>query len=92
MRLEIDRLQLKFEQAAGHEHRVRPVTLRALELLRLRLRNELPGSGARLDGQLPASLRVEATEVNLAVMSDESAAEKLADAMFSALWARRQEG
>lgn len=38
MRLSGDHIRLKFANAAGHAHRVRPITRRALELLRLRLR------------------------------------------------------
>lgn len=91
MRLNINHLRLKFTNAAGHEHRVRPVTRRVLELLRVRLRNELLASGARLDSLRLETLSLPALNVNLRFMDDEAVAEKVADAMYTALRARWQE-
>ena len=44
--LTIDRLQLNITNAAGHEHRLQPIALLALDLLAKRL-DERQGSGQR---------------------------------------------
>ena len=92
MRLTVDHLHLKFAGAAGHTHRVRPITQRALELLRLRLRDELLASGAHLENLSLEALAVPPLNMDLHIVSDEAAAEKLAEVMFTALRGRWQEG
>jgi len=89
--LNINHLRLKFANAAGHEPRVQPATRRALELLRLRLRDELLASGAQLDSLHLETLVVPALKVDLRFMSDEALAEKVAEALYTALRARWQE-
>lgn len=91
MRLNINHLRLRFANAAGHEHRLRPVTRRALELLRVRLRDELLASGARLDSLRLETLSLPALNMNLRFMDDEAVAEKVADALYAELHARWQE-
>jgi hypothetical protein len=92
MHANIDHLNLRIASASGHEHRIRPITRRALELLRLRLRDELLAADARMDDQWLANLSLPALRVDLASLSDEAVADQLADAMYSALRARWQEG
>jgi hypothetical protein len=90
--LKIDRMRLSIANAIGHEHRVRPILIRALELLRMRLRHGLLVPGARLDHLNLETLRVEPLKMDLRVLSDEVVAEKVAEAMFTAVRARWQEG
>lgn len=83
--LKIERLRLNIGNAAGHEHRIHPIALRAVALL-----------AERLDG--PASLGVakdrwdsvaaEPIDLHLNVMSDEQAAEGIATAWANALTTR----
>ena len=78
----IHRLDLRLVGWAGHDHRVRPVVWRALELLRSRLgadRAAWPGEHA------VARLTVPAIEVDLGLAGDEAVAARLAEAMHQAL-------
>ncbi len=90
--LSVDRLRLRFAGVAGHEHRVRPIARRALELLHLRLREELGAAGAHPDGLSLDRLAVPPVDLELGVLSDEVVARKVADAMYAALCGRWQEG
>ena len=92
MFLSVDHLRLKFAHASGHEHRVRPITRRAVELLRLRLRDELLSSGVRLESLSLATLAVPSVNLDLGTLNDEDVAEKVAEAMYAALRGRWQEG
>jgi hypothetical protein len=92
MFVSIDQLHLTFTGIPGHVHRVNPIAQRALALLRLRLRDQLLASSIRLEELSIASLIVPPLELDMRTMSDEGAAEKLADVMYGALLARWQEG
>lgn len=82
--LRFEKLRLNIENAAGHEHRVEPIALRAVALLAERLnsfdvRDEW-GSGRTLD-----TLSASPVDLNLNQMSDEQAAESIARAWTGAL-------
>ena len=80
--LQIDRLLINVTNAAGHEHRVRGITSRAISLLaegwETRLRAE-PGSRA------VRSIAPKQVDLTLGRMGDEEAARLLADAMLETL-------
>jgi len=78
--LHIDRLQLNIKDAAGHEHRVRPITEHAVALLAERLAaGQSPAAGA------VESLSAFPVSLDLARMSDGQAAEAIAGAWLEAL-------
>jgi hypothetical protein len=83
--LHIDRLSLTIANGAGHEHRVEPIAARAVALLGERLdswladRRAAPGPGA-IEG-----LRAAPVSMDLGRLSDEAAADQLADALLAAL-------
>jgi hypothetical protein len=78
--LKIERLRLTIQNAAGHEHRIQPIAMRALELLA----HQLDGlSGRQLD-----TLTARPIDLNLSHVSDEQAAEGIANAWANALTAR----
>jgi hypothetical protein len=80
--LKIDRLRLNIDNAAGHEHRLQPIALRAVALLASRLdgRGGLEASRERWD-----TLAAQPVDLQLNVMSDEQAAESIATAWTNAL-------
>jgi hypothetical protein len=85
LELKIDHLNLNMENAAGHEHRVRPVAERAVALLSNRLEARWAVEGwapraAELD-----HLDIQPLSLNLNGVSDEQAAQAIADALFDAL-------
>ena len=83
--LKIERLKLNINNAAGHEHRIQPIALRAVALLAERL--EGPGvSRDRWD-----SIAAELVDLHLNTMSDEQAAEGIATAWADALTGKRQD-
>ncbi len=81
--LKIERLRLNLANATGHEHRVQPITLRAVALLAERL--DGPGN---IQSRHLDSLNAEAIDLNLNEMSDEQAAEGIATAWANALTAQ----
>jgi hypothetical protein len=92
MHLSVDRLRLRFANAAGHEHRMRPITRRALELLHLRLREELLAAGVHLESLSLDTLVVPPMNLDLGTLSDDGVAQKVAETMYTALRTRWQEG
>jgi hypothetical protein len=80
--LKIDRLRLNIDNAAGHEHRLQPIALRAVALLAARLDGppRLEVSRERWD-----TIATERVDLQLNVMSDEQAAEGIATAWVEAL-------
>ena len=80
--LKIERLRLNIDNAAGHEHRLQPIALRAVALLAARLdgRGGLEVSRERWD-----TIAAERVDLQLNVMSDEQAAEGIATAWANAL-------
>lgn len=79
--LTIDRLQLNITNAVGHEHRLQPIALLALDLLADRL-DEHQGRGQRTSIN---NLDVPAVRLDLNRMSDAEAAQIIADAWLDAL-------
>ena len=80
----IDCLRLEINTAAGHEHRVQPVALRAAELLAARLSQQYADAGHQNSANLGT---VPAPSVNMdwSRTSDEQAADQIARAWLSAL-------
>jgi len=80
--LKIERLRLNIDNAAGYEHRLQPIALRAVALLAARLdgRGGLEVSRERWD-----TIAAERVDLQLNVMSDEQAAEGIATAWANAL-------
>jgi len=85
LNLQINRLNLTIENAAGQEHRVRPITARAMTLLAERLDLRLIDEGGRIGTQNIERLNVPSVDVNLNQMSDEQAAGAIASAIVEAL-------
>ena len=79
--LTIDRLQLNITNAAGHEHRLQPIVLRAVGLLADGL-DERRWSGQ--DSRM-GTLNTAAISLDLYRMSDAEAAQVIADAWLEAL-------
>jgi hypothetical protein len=78
--LKIDRLRLNIDNAAGHEHRIHPIALRAVALLAERLDGSSKLSRERWD-----TIAADPIDLHLNVMSDEQAAEGIAMAWANAL-------
>ena len=86
--LKIERLRLNIDNAAGHEHRIRPIALRAVALFTQRL--DGPG-GIKVSRERWERLAAEPVDLQLSVMSNEQAAEGIATAWANALTAKRQD-
>lgn len=88
LELRIERLRLNIESAAGHEHRLQPIALRAVALLA----EHLDGAGGigvnALSRKQFEALTAEPLDLQLNMMSDEQAAEGIAAAWADALSAR----
>lgn len=83
--LTIERLHLQVENAAGQEHRIRPITNRAVTILAERL-GERWAIGERIpDMKNIESLSIPPMSFNLNRMSDEQAATSIANAMLEVL-------
>jgi Tfp pilus assembly protein PilV len=79
----IECLRLEINNAAGHEHRIQPIALRAAEVLAARLEQQYAGAGrksARLD-----TVSAPAVNVDLSRTSNEQAANSIAGAWLAAL-------
>ncbi|HEV2962504.1 MAG TPA: hypothetical protein VG649_11805 [Candidatus Angelobacter sp.] len=76
--IKIDSLRINMENAAGYEHRIRPIATRAAAILADRLGDY--GGAREVD-----SLQASPVNVNLGTASDEEAARKIADAWLEAL-------
>src|SRR5215216_1546609 len=86
--LKIERLRLNIGNAAGHEHRIQPIALRAVALLAERL-DGAGGIGANgLSRRQWDSPNAAPLDLQLDLVSDEQAAEGIAGAWASALTAR----
>jgi len=86
--LKIERLRLNINNAAGHEHRIRPIALRAVALLAERLEGP---SDLRVSRDRWDTIAAEPINLQLNVMSDEQAANNIATAWANALTAKRQD-
>ena len=82
MDLKIERLRLNIDDAAGHEHRLQPIALRAVALLAARLDD---GGGLEVSRDRWDTLAAQPIDLQLNVMSDEQAAEGIATAWTDAL-------
>jgi hypothetical protein len=79
--LNIDRLQLNITNAAGHEHRLQPIALLALDLLANGLdQSRWSGQGGRID-----QLNAPGVSLDLSRMSETEASQAIADAWLEAL-------
>ncbi len=86
--LKIERLRLNIQDAAGHEHRLHPIALRAVALLAERL-DGASGFGVNaLSRRQVDALNADPVDLQLNMMSDEQAAEGIAAAWANALTAR----
>jgi hypothetical protein len=83
--LKIDRLQLNIANAAGHEHRVRPITEHAVALLAERLAERVDAAGQSPAASAVESLSAAPVSFDLSRMSDAQAAEAIAGAWLEAL-------
>jgi hypothetical protein len=86
MELKIERLKLNISNAAGHEHRIRPIALRAVALLAARLDGPSGLSRDRWDAVAATPI-----DLHLNVMSNEQAAEGIATAWANALTGKRKD-
>ena len=86
--LKIERLRLNIENAAGHEHRVHPIALRAVALLAERLDGPGGTEVSRLSQRHWDTLNARPLDLQLDFMSDEQAAEGIASAWANALTAK----
>ncbi|HEV8187398.1 MAG TPA: hypothetical protein VGP83_06600 [Pyrinomonadaceae bacterium] len=78
--LKIDRLKLNVDNAAGHEHRIQSIALRAVALFAERLDGSSKRSRDHWD-----TIAAEPVDLHLNTMSDEQAAEGIATAWANAL-------
>lgn len=86
--LKIERLRLNIENAAGHEHRVQPIALRAVALLAERLDGPNGIGVTGLSRRQWDTLNARPLDLQLDLVSDEQAAEGIAGAWANALTAR----
>ena len=86
--LKIERLRLTIQNAAGHEHRIQPIALRALVLLAQRL--DGPNTNV-LSGRQFDDLTAGPIELDLSHVSDEQAAEGIARTWANSLTTSEQE-
>jgi hypothetical protein len=82
--LNIDRLQLEINGAAGHEHRVRDIANRAAQLLAQQI-DVLYGNGRGYPSRAVEAVAARPIRLNLNRTSDEQAARSIADAWMEAL-------
>ena len=83
--LKIERLKLNISNAAGHEHRIRPIALRAVALLAERLDGP---SGLSVSRDRWNAVAAAPIDLHLNVMSNEQAAQGIATAWANALTAK----
>ena len=76
--IKIDCLRINVENAAGHEHRIRPIAARAAQILADRL-DEYAGQYS------VEALRAAPVSLNLGATTDEHAARTIAGAWLAAL-------
>jgi hypothetical protein len=86
MDLKIDRLLLNIENGSGHEHRVGPITERAVALFAERAAKSLEGKAQR-SGTFD-SLSGPPVDLNLNSTSNEQAAHAIAEAWLQVLMLR----
>jgi len=77
----IDALRLRFRNAAGHEHRIEPLTRRALALLAARLQ----AAGEEPPANAPGARTIAVGGIAFDRLGDEGAATAIADAVGASL-------
>jgi hypothetical protein len=83
--LQIDSLNLNFENATGQEHRIRPIATQALTILSDRLGERWAVKERMPDTQNLESLSVPPVNLMLQQMSDDQAAEAITQAILEEL-------
>ena len=91
MDIDIELLQLNIADAAGHEHRIRPIAARAAEILAARMAERREPLPARHNAVVP-DVNAGTVQVDLNRMSDELAALSIATAWVAALMAKLEAG
>jgi limonene-1,2-epoxide hydrolase len=81
--IQIDRLSLDVSGAEGHEHRIRPIAARAAAILAERL--DESGDALAEQQQSRGTLRAPQARIDLARMTDEHAAQKIAQSWLATL-------
>jgi hypothetical protein len=85
LELKIDHLNLNIQNAAGHEHRLQPITARAAMIFAARLHECWADGGGDLDSGSLDSLSASPLNLNLNDVSDEQAAHEIATVWLAAL-------
>jgi hypothetical protein len=80
----IDCLRFEINDAAGHEHRIQPIAMRAAEVLAARLDQQYGGAGSKAYGRLD-NLSAPSVNLDLSRTSNEQAANLIARAWLAAL-------
>jgi hypothetical protein len=83
--LTIDRLALSLTVAAEHEHRARAIGARSAALLRQLAGQRLLEEGVKLDDRRVEAVWVPPLGLDLAAITDEEAATRIARAAYAAL-------
>lgn len=83
--LRIEQLHFQIENAAGHEHRIHAIAMRAAALLAERLRERLAASGRSPDSGTIDNLSAPPVGLSLNGMSDGQAANDIATAWLEAV-------
>jgi predicted dinucleotide-binding enzyme len=83
--LTIDRLNMTFAEASGHEHRVRAISARAAALLQELVGQRLLAAGIDLGSRRIDHLAAGPVELDLGLASDEEAARRVAVAVCEVL-------
>ncbi len=91
MDIDIELLQLSIDDAAGHEHRIRPIAMRAAQILAERLQ-ERDGRGLGRSGRQLPRIHAGALRVDLNRMNNERAALSIATAWIDALTVKLEAG
>jgi hypothetical protein len=89
--LKIEQLRLNIKNAAGHEHRIPPIALRAVTLLASHLDGPSGSGLTALSGRQLNALNAEPIDLELSNVSDEQAAEGIARTWANALAAKPNE-
>ena len=85
MNLTIDRLTLTFAGAAGHEHRVRAISARAVAILQELAAQRLLAAGVDVDGRRLESIQPPPLRLDLTLTGDEEIARQLAMTIYRPL-------
>ena len=91
MDIDIELLQLSIDDAGGHEHRIRPIAMRAAQILAERLQEREGRVPGRSIWQLPR-IHAGALRVDLNRMNNERAALSIATAWIEALTVKLEAG